>query len=138
LVEGAARWTGGAGPAPAAHLDVPWLCDALAAVEDPEPGLRLVSTVRPMAAMNHWLRAGRAVVNAHPDDVPPGPAVLRGPGGELEVEVVADPELARGTVVVPYGDPACNPNELVGTDVLEPCTGQPLSNGTVIEVLESR
>jgi hypothetical protein len=75
------------------------------------------------------------VARVHPDDGPAGPATLEGPGGRLEVEVAHDPTLARGTVVVPYGDRRCNPNALVGTAVLEPFSGQPVSNGAPVRLL---
>lgn len=117
------------------RLGVPELCDALRVLPDPEPGLRLLTSVRPIGAMNHWLRDGAPpVARLHPDDGPPGPCTLHGPGGSLAVDVVSDPELARGTVVLPYGDPRLNPNVLVGTEVLEPFTGQPVSNGTRVTI----
>ena len=46
----------------------------------------------------------------------PGPAVLRGPAGTLAVTLVADPTLARGTVVVPFGDPRRSPNRRIGVE----------------------
>jgi hypothetical protein len=48
------------------------------------------------------------------------------------LDLVPDPTLARGTVVIPFGDPHLNANRLVGTDALEPFTGQPWSNGTPV------
>lgn len=120
-------------PVPPLRLAVPEWCAALRALPDPDPGLRLLTSVRPIGAMNHWLRPdGAPVAYAHPDDVPPGPVVLEGPGGTLAVTVEADAGLPRGTVVVPFGDARTNPNHLVGTAALEPFTGQPVSNGTVV------
>jgi anaerobic selenocysteine-containing dehydrogenase len=120
------------------RLAVPAWCDALRALSDPAPdGLRLITSVRPVGAMNHWLRRGDPVpARLHPDDWPhgPGPALLRGPGGDLRVEVVPDPTLARGAVVMPFGDRRRNPNAVVGSADLEAFTGQPLSNGCRVTV----
>ncbi|MEZ4238450.1 MAG: molybdopterin-dependent oxidoreductase [Myxococcota bacterium] len=121
---------------PAARPAVPAWCDALAALPDPEPdGLRLVTSVRPIGAMNHWLGGDDAPRDAriHPDDWPhpPGDALLVGPAGAVRVRAVPDPTLARGTVVVPFGGRGGHPNAVVGATAgaLEPFTGQPVSNG---------
>ncbi|MFT4622250.1 MAG: anaerobic selenocysteine-containing dehydrogenase [Myxococcota bacterium] len=120
-----------------ARLDVPEFLCALAAVPDPSPGLRMVTSVRPLRTMNHWLRDGSSPATAHPDTLPAGPCTLEGPGGRLRVVVESDPTLARDVVVVPFGgDP--NPNALVGTHSLEAFTGQPWSNGTVVRVVVER
>lgn len=121
-------------PAPRPRIVVPEWADALAAVADPLPGLRLLTSVRPIGAMNHWLRGERVVARVHPADADPGPAVLVGPAGELAVELVSDPSLARGTVVVPFGDRGCNANTLVDARALDPFTGQPASNGARVDV----
>ena len=85
--------------------------------------------------MNHWIRDGEPpVARIHPEDADPGPAILEGPGGRLAVTVHPDPDLPRGTVVLPFGDPRTNPNLLVGTTDLEPFTGQPVSNGTPVRI----
>lgn len=137
----AERRLAGGTPAPVApRLAVPELCEALAALSDPAPGLRLLTTVRPPTAMNHWLRPRtEPVATVHPDDLAEaglaaGRVALEGPAGRVELEVAADPALARGTVVVPFGGPV-NPNALVGTEDLEPFSGQPWSNGTPVRLL---
>jgi anaerobic selenocysteine-containing dehydrogenase len=115
------------------QLAVPAWTDALAALPDPAPGLRLLTSVRPLSAMNHWLRPGDPPQgSAHPDDLPSpegGRVRIVGPGGERVLLLRPDPTLARGTVVLPYGDPRANPNALIGTTELEPFSGQPWSNG---------
>ncbi|MEZ4316906.1 MAG: molybdopterin-dependent oxidoreductase [Myxococcota bacterium] len=124
---------------PDARLAVPVLCDALASLPDPAPGLRLLTTVRPPTAMNHWIRpATEPSALVHPEDLAEaglseGPVAVEGPAGRLVLEVVADAGLARGTVVVPFGGPN-NPNEVIGTADLEPFSGQPWSNGTVVRL----
>lgn len=125
------------------HLAVPELLTAIAALSDPEPGLRLLSSVRPPNAMNHWIRPQHEpAACVHPEDLAAaglteGSVRIRGPAGELELEVRADDSLARGTVVVPYGGPV-NPNELVSSTDLEAFSGQPISNGTRVELLRVR
>lgn len=123
----------------APKLAVPAWCAAIRALPDPsppEPGeLALVTSVRPIGAMNHWLPAhrdaGPVEARVHPDDAEPGPATLDGETGSLDVVLVADPSLARGTVVVPFGRGA---NALVGSAALDPFTGQPRSNGARVRV----
>ena len=133
-IASAAGHLGSAGSvAPTPRLAIPEWCAALAALADPDPGLRLVTSVRSTAEMNHWIRSEhRPLAWAHPDDAPPGPTRITSPAGHLDVSLRADPHLARGTVVIPFGQPALNPNRLVGTDRLEPFTGQPVSNGTLV------
>ena len=115
---------------------MPQWIEALRTLLDPEPGLRLLTSVRPLGTMNHWLGERPApVARVHPDDHAAGPAILEGPGGALAVEVAHDPTLARGTVVLPFGDRRCNPNAVVGTDALEPFSGQPVSNGTPVRLV---
>ena len=118
------------------RLAVPELCDALAALPDPEPACASMTSVRRIGAMNQRIRDGEPpVARIHPEDADPGPAILEGPGGRLAVTVHPDPDLPRGTVVLPFGDPRMNPNLLVGTAELEPFTGQPVSNGTPVRVI---
>lgn len=127
------------GPArtsPTPELEVPHLLDALPRLEDPAPGLRLVTSVRPVGGLNHWIRpTSEPLARAHPDDlaragVSEGTVRVEGPAGSLDVQVVGDPSLARGTVVVPYG--AHDVNALVSAGHLEGFCGQPVSNGTAV------
>jgi anaerobic selenocysteine-containing dehydrogenase len=118
-------------------LAVPAWADALRALPDPAPGLRLLTSVRPLGAMNHWLRPEQAPQGyAHPEDLPEpagGPVRIVGSSGIEQVVVLhPDASLPRGTVVLPYGDPRANPNGLIGTAELEPFSGQPLSNGALV------
>jgi len=122
----------------------------------PSPGrglaLQLITSVRPPASMNTWLKGldGRRLdpppATLHPDDLAAlgltkGDRVrLRRPGGDpLEIAAEGEPEQRRGTVVVPWGwghvagsvlgEAGVNANVLVGTEHLEAFTGQPMSNG---------
>lgn len=123
----------GRSPMPPGRFAVPRWCEALARLPDPQPTLRLLTSVRSTANMNHWLRPDAQIVaRIHPDDGHPGPGIVEGPGGALRVEVVTDPTLAPGTLVIPFGDASINPNALIGTDALEPFTGQPISNGAPV------
>ncbi len=151
LAEAVGPWVLGGGAAsttPAPRWAVPTyldaLPDALRAAMESESALRLLTTVRPSGAMNHWIRPRREpVARAHPEDLAaagliagstPVDAVLKGPAGRLAVTLSPDPELSRGTVVVPFGG-AVNPNQLVAADALEPFSGQPFSNGTRVTIL---
>lgn len=125
------------GTMPTPRLAVPEWCEALRALPDPPGGLRLVTSVRPTAAMNHWLRPPGEVPMAevHPSVCPEGPAVLRGAAGELEVRVAHAPDVHPGAVVLGFGVVGTNPNRVIGTDVLEPFSGQPVSNGTPVTLV---
>ena len=125
------------GPPPKGRFAVPRWCQALRQLPDPEPGLRLLTSVRRQSEMNHWLRPVGAEpprVFVHPCDAPEGRARLAGPGGQVDVEVLHDSTLARGTVVWPFGDPRNHPNQVIGVERLEPFTGQPLSNGAEVRL----
>jgi anaerobic selenocysteine-containing dehydrogenase len=120
------------------RLAVPAFTSALAAVA-PEPvGLRLVTSVRPITALNTWIRGDTPVATMHPDDLATMGTPVRirviGPGGSLEVGVAADPRLEPGTVVLPFGDARANPNRVIGVGRLDPFTGQPVSNGAGVRV----
>lgn len=120
---------------PRARLAVPEFCRALRALPDPPNGLRLVTSARPIAKMNHWIgesNIGRAAV--HPSTAAAGPAKLRGPAGSIDVEVVHNESLKPGVVVLPYGQGPANPNQVVSRRDLEPFSGQPISNGTIVEL----
>jgi len=117
--------------------------------------LQLLTSVRPVETMNSWMHdtpgAARRVPVArlHSKDLAslgdPTEIVLRRPAGgpSLEVAARADDGVRPGVVVLPYGwghrsgavgsGPAgpvgVNANVLVGTEVKERFTGQPVSNG---------
>jgi len=66
----------------------------------------------------------------------------------VTARVRIDPALHIGVAVLPYGwghlpgsvgeaTPGVNANELVGTERLEPFTGQPVSNGGWVEVMRA-
>lgn len=121
------------------RLAVPAFVDALAAVTPEPAGLRLVTSVRPIGALNTWIRGDAApVATMHPDDLAalgtPARVRLIGPGGSFEVEVTADASLEPGTMVLPFGDARANPNRVIGVGRLDVFTGQPQSNGTVVAV----
>ncbi len=120
------------------RLAVPAFMDALAEVAPEPAGLRLVTSVRPITALNTWIRGDTPVATMHPDDLATigAPARIRliGPGGSLEVAVTADPRLEPGTVVLPFGDARANPNRVIGVGRLDPFTGQPMSNGAGVRV----
>jgi hypothetical protein len=64
-----------------------------------------------------------------------GTAILRDPAAperSLAVVLIADHGLAPGVVAVAFGQPGVN--TLIGTDMLEPFTGQPISNGQGVRV----
>ena len=117
--------------------------------------LQLVSSVRPVETMNTWLHHSQGasrrvpVARLHPDDlaVLGGPETirLRRPDDDtlfVDVDARADDGVRPGVVVLPFGwghhegalgagpdgPRGVNANVLVGTDRLEPFTGQPLSN----------
>ncbi len=160
-----ARWAGGllpaARPVPLSlhpggrvRLAIPAFLDALAEVAPPGDGLRLVTSVRPVETLNHWLHGARAarrrepVARAHPDTlaragVRAGPIRVVGPAGAVEVAVVPDEGVAPGAVVLPFGwghlpgavDRGGVPaNALVPASDLERFTGQPRSNGLPVRI----
>lgn len=117
--------------------------------------LQLVTSVRPVETMNTWMHHAKGasrrvpVARLHPSDhdalgAPERVRLRRpdDPGRAVEVEARADDGVRPGVVVLPFGwghvDGALgsgpdgprgvNANVLVGTDRLEPFTGQPLSN----------
>jgi anaerobic selenocysteine-containing dehydrogenase len=124
------------------HLAVPAFVAALRGPLGPRrpPGsLALLTSIRPPTRMNTWLpRATPAPAEArvHPRSLGElgvrhgDAAVLRDPSAPeraLEVILIADDALAPGVVAVAFGQSGAN--TLVGTDTLEPFTGQPVSNG---------
>jgi formate dehydrogenase len=130
------------------HLAVPAFLEALGGPlgpRRPAGSLALLTSIRPPARMNTWLpRAAPTPVEArvHPDSLSDlgvshgDTAILRDPAAPeraLEVVVLADGSLAPGVVAVAFGQPGVN--TLVGTDTLEPFTGQPVSNGLGVRVL---
>jgi anaerobic selenocysteine-containing dehydrogenase len=147
------------------RLADPELVAALARVASPTEGLRLVTSARPVETMNSWMHDLEGstkrvpVASLHPDELAArgladgGTIRLTRPGRPdvvVEVAAKADPGVARGVVVLPYGwghlpgavgggegGPGVNANALVGTDVLEPFSGQPVSNGQRVDVLGS-
>ncbi len=123
------------------RLAIPAFTEALATVAAlaPEaPGLRLVTSVRPIAMLNTWIRGDAPHATLHPDDLAalghPARVRLTGPAGSVEVPARADPGLARGTVVLPFGDARANPNRVIGVGQLDVFTGQPRSNGAGVTV----
>jgi anaerobic selenocysteine-containing dehydrogenase len=130
------------------HLAIPAFIEALRGPLGPRrpPGaLALLTSIRPPAQMNTWLpRTTPAPVEAriHPSSLSDigvsdgDTAILRDPSAPeraIEAVVIADDSLAPGVVAVAFGQPGVN--TLVGTDTLEPFTGQPVSNGQGIRVL---
>ena len=115
-LRGAVRWAdlGGRGamgkPAPVSvtvTLEVPEFLEALETIAAPEPGMRLVTSVRATQRMNTWLspRADRA--RAHPRHA--GPVRLTGPGGSLELVLEGDATLPEDVIVLPFGGVGPNP-----------------------------
>jgi anaerobic selenocysteine-containing dehydrogenase len=102
-------------------------------------GPRLVTSVRPPQTMNSWLHEGRNPPRPTAHSATLAAAGLVGgqacqittEAGTIEVVVDADDTLHPDAVVVPFGwgDVNTNANRLIGTDRLEPFTGQPVSNG---------
>jgi anaerobic selenocysteine-containing dehydrogenase len=145
------------------RLAVGEFVDVLASVLAPEEGLRLVSSARPVETMNSWMHDLKGstkrvpVASLHPDDlagfgVADGGTIRLAPPGRphavVEVTAKADAGVRRGVVVLPFGwghlpgavgggegGPGVNANVLVGTDVLEPFSGQPVSNGQRVDVV---
>lgn len=120
---------------PRMRLAPPMFTEALAKVRPATGALRLVTSVRPTNGLNTWIRpSGPTIARMNPYDlVGLGEHVtLTGPAGSLTVRVGPDVTVARGAVVLPFGDARCNPNVLVGTERLERFTGQPLSNGEAV------
>lgn len=116
-------------------MAVPEFCDAVATLDDPTPGLRLVTSVRPIHRMNHWIGEPHPpVATVHPTTAAEGSAELVGPAGTLPVQVAHDASLPPDVVLVPYGPGPANPNRLVSATDLEAFTGQPISNGTIVEL----
>ncbi len=124
------------------HLAIPAFLEALRGPlgsRRPPGALALLTSIRPPTQLNTWLPRGTpAPVEArvHPRSLGENGlndgdrAVLRDPSAPertLEVVVIADGSLAPGVVALAFGQPGVN--TLVGTDTLEPFTGQPVSNG---------
>jgi formate dehydrogenase len=146
------RATGTDHPDGSVHLAIPSFIEALRGPLGPRrpPGaLALLTSIRPPARLNTWLpRAatpGPVEARVHPHSLGElgvshgDTAILRDAGAPertLEVVVVADSSLAPGVVAIAFGQPGAN--ALVGTDTLEPFTGQPVSNGTGVHIEPSR
>jgi anaerobic selenocysteine-containing dehydrogenase len=133
------------------HLAIPAFLDALAGPlgsRRPAGALALLTSIRPPTRLNTWLpRATPGPVEAriHPHSLDAlgardgERAVLRDPSAPeraLAVVLVADGAVAPGVVAVAFGQPGVN--TLVGTETLEPFTGQPVSNGAGVVVERSR
>ena len=103
--------------------------------------LQVVTSVRPIDKMNSWI-AGRSLPACflHPSDVARigSEAIrLRLPGTTqwaLSVAVIPDESVRPGVLILPWGDPRLDANAIIGTRHLEPFTGQPISNGSWVEV----
>lgn len=135
-----------------------------AAHPDAHPALvQLLTSVRPVETMNSWLhdrpdaarRAPRLTLSsldAAGLGIIDGDLAQLRRAGERDWRVTArvrvDAALHIGVAVLPYGwghlpgsvgagTPGVNANELVGTDRLEPFTGQPVSNGGWVEVMRA-
>ncbi len=121
-------------PVPPAALEPPLLCEALGRWQAPNAGPALVTSIRPIGRMTHWIGGNEAVVRVHPSRLPPGGALrLRSGDVVREVRVVGDATLAPDAVAWPFGgDP--DPNPLVGAGDLERFTGQPRSNGAPVKI----
>lgn len=127
------------------HLAIPEFLAALdALIPDAAPAddhLQLLTSVRPPASMNWWMGTADNTATLHPADaerleiVPPGPIRVSGStGGHLETAIRLDPHQRRGVIIIPFGQASCNPNRVIGTETLEPFTGQPISNGAWVRV----
>jgi len=104
------------------------------------PLLQLISSVRPLDKMNSWIQGRTAPPSLlHPDDVAEIGSRrirIRRPGTRdwpLSIAVQPDDSVRRGVLVLPWGDPRLDANAVIGTDHLEPFTGQPISNGSWVE-----
>jgi anaerobic selenocysteine-containing dehydrogenase len=103
--------------------------------------LQVITSVRPIQKMNSWISGRHAPsCRLHPLDIARlgGRHIrIRRPGRQgwdLTVTVTADEGLRPGTLVLPWGDPRLDVNAVIGTERLEPFTGQPISNGCWVEV----
>lgn len=137
-VRGSGHLTSGEAAPPTGRFAVPEWCAHVAELADPEPRLRLITSVRPLAAMNHWLRPGAEAAVARvrsAAECPAGPADLVGPAGTLRVAVEHDAAMSPGTVVLGFGTAHANPNRVIASDRLEPFSGQPISNGTAVRLV---
>jgi formate dehydrogenase len=121
-------------PVPTPVLEPPALRAALAAWRPPAPGPALVTSVRPIGRMTHWIDGSPRAIRVHPSRVPTSGRVALSAGGvRREVPVTGDPSLAVDAVVWPFGgDP--DPNGLLAGAPLEPFTGQPRSNGLAVQL----
>lgn len=135
------------------HLAVPKFVEALAEWSPPRPGLALVTSVRPVETMNHWLHHTKAsqrrrpVARIHPETalihgVKAGSVTLVG-AERIHCTLEFDAGLARDTVVLPYGwghlpgaaySGGINANALIDGIEREPFTGQPVSNGQLVQI----
>lgn len=125
------------------HLVVPEFVHAL---EFPEPeGLALVSTIRPVGSLNHWIGQERVpTARVHPTtlaDLGLGGGAARlvaaadGAERSVLVELIGDSDIRPGVVALPFGNAATNPNAVISAVDLEPFTGQPQSNGTTVRLV---
>ena len=87
-----------------------------------------------MAPTSEYVVAAPGVAWVHPSVAPEGNAYIRGPAGTLAVRVRHDRALGDDVVVVPYGRGVGNPNRVVARDALEAFTGQPISNGSIVQI----
>jgi formate dehydrogenase len=141
------RATGTEHPDRKVHLAIPAFLDALRGPlgpRRPAGALALLTSIRPPTRMNTWLpRATPGPVEArmHPRSLDEhglrdgDRAVLRAPSAParaLDVVVLSDSAVAPGVVAVAFGQPGVN--ALIGTDTLEPFTGQPVSNGAGVSI----
>ncbi len=103
---------------------IPAFITALAQRETRTHDLCLVTSVRPMKALNSWI-GGPSQAYMHPDDIHRFPA--------LAARIVAKPDatLNLGVVVLPFGDGRAN--RLISLADLDPFTGAPASNGAAID-----
>lgn len=149
-------------------LAVPEFVGALQAMQSSRPAphvLQLVTSVRPLQTLNTWLQPSgtsshlRGQASLNPADLTArgladGDRVRIRPAGaaawRLRTVVRADEGVRPGVMVLPFGwghlsgagmadgDAGGNANALVLTDVLEPFTGQPVSNGRHVEMEADR
>lgn len=100
-------------------------------------GLQLVTSVRPVGSMNTWIGSRPpGVATIHPADAArlelnAGMRVQVRGEATVELALVVDDRIRQGCVLVPWGvsEDGVNINDVIGTDRLEPFTGQPISNG---------
>ncbi len=128
-------------------LAVPEFVDALrrsVGFEAPDTDLttlQVITSVRSIDQMNSWIPGrARPVCRAHPDDlasIGSESIQIRQPGAtewQLALEVVPDTSVLAGVLVLPWGFDSLDVNTVIGTERLEPFTGQPISNGSWVEV----